>query len=97
MQLLATFWWILKDAKTPLPAEAIHLRMHEGFGNHDRIMKRGIHRLVGWFQEGMIRKHDGRIVEYEALQDIPFKDALKPKYASVIAQYEAQVAGTNKK
>ncbi len=97
IQLLATFWWVLKNANTPLPAEAIHQRMQEGFGNHDRLMKRGIHRLVGWFKEGMIRKHDGRFVEYEALTDIPFKDALKPKYASVIAQYEQQVAGTNKK
>ena len=95
MQLLATFWWILKNAKTPLPADAIHERMHDLFGNNERLTsRRHIHRLKGWFKADVIRKHNTKKpVEYEATQNIPFKDALKPKFASVIAKYEKQVAG----
>ena len=98
MQLLATFWWVLKNAKTPLPADAIHERMHDLFGNNERLMsRRHIHRLKGWFKADVIRKHNTKKpVEYEAMQNIPFKDALKPKFASVIAKYEKQVAGNTR-
>lgn len=86
VSLMATIWWVLREAKTPLSVAHIHERLIDNFGDNPRLKsKNGLHRIFRYFKSEAYRKNKtSRFTEYEVLQDIPFKDALKEKYLSVI-------------
>ena len=87
IQLLVNVWWVLRQAKTPLSGLHIHERIVEHFGDHSRLCaKNAIHRLLNYFKPETYEKLDTTPIEYRLVEDIPFKDALKEKYLSVIVK-----------
>lgn len=92
VQLLAFVWWVLRQADTPLSGNHIHERIYENFNDHSRLTaKKGIHRLLNYFKPETYERLDTKPIEYRIVQDIPFNQALKPKYLSAILKYKKPV------
>jgi len=93
VSLMATMWWVMREAKIPLSTSVIHERLIANFGDNPRLKdKTALHHVFRYFKPEVYRKiKTSKYIEYEVVQDIPFKDALKSKYLSVITKYENTV------
>ncbi len=98
MSLVAQVWWCMRQANTPLSSVELYERVLDNFGDHPRLKsKTGFYKLLNHLKPEVFRKIEGSYrTEYEVVKDVPFNQALRFKFLTVIDPQQPLLTASDK-